>query len=117
MKSRRAVEAKRKEQQEQTTAHEQGKKVSFFTNKEKEAHEAAGMAGEFHGKQEWSARSARGRVDENRRKGARIMKMSGFQSVPNMESGSSYLRTTYPRDQVEKIVMDGLEERQTGRAK
>ena len=35
--------------------------------------------------------------------------------VPNMEAGSSYLQTTYPRDEVEKIVMDGLEERTTGR--
>ena len=31
--------------------------------------------------------------------------------VPNMEAGSSYLQTTYPRDVVENIVMDELEER------
>ena len=35
--------------------------------------------------------------------------------VPEMEAGSSYLQTTYPRDEVEKIVVDGLEERTTGR--
>ena len=35
--------------------------------------------------------------------------------VPNMEAGSSYLQTTYPRDVVENIVMDELEEIKTGR--
>ena len=30
--------------------------------------------------------------------------------VPNMEAGSSYLQTTYPRDEVEKLVMDGLQQ-------
>ena len=32
-----------------------------------------------------------------------------------MEAGSSYFKTTYPRDEVEKIVMAELEERKTGR--
>ena len=111
---RRAVEAKRKEQQEQTTAHEQGKKVSFFTNKEKEAQEAQEWQELFmesrSGAQEarveeWREQEKRSENDED----------EWVPVVPNMESGSSYLRTTYPRDQVEKIVMDGLEERQTGR--
>ena len=35
--------------------------------------------------------------------------------VPNMEAGSSYFQTTYPGDEVEKIVVDDLEERKTGR--
>ena len=33
----------------------------------------------------------------------------------NMEAGSSYLQTTDPRAEVEKVVMDGFVERQTGR--
>ena len=37
------------------------------------------------------------------------------QVVPNMEAGSSYFQTTYLGDEVEKIVMDELEERKTGR--
>ena len=35
--------------------------------------------------------------------------------VPNMEAGGSYLRTTYPRDVVVKIVTDELEGRKAGR--
>ena len=35
--------------------------------------------------------------------------------VRNMEAGCSYLQTTYPRDVVEKIVIDELEERKIGR--
>ena len=35
--------------------------------------------------------------------------------VPFMEAGGSCLQTTDPKDVVEKIVMDELEERKTGR--
>ena len=35
--------------------------------------------------------------------------------VPNMEAGSSYLQTTDRRAEVEKFVMDGLEERKLER--
>ena len=35
--------------------------------------------------------------------------------VPNMEAGGSRLQTTDPKDVVEKIVMDELEERKSGR--
>ena len=37
------------------------------------------------------------------------------QVLLDMEAGSSYFQTTDPRDEVEKILMDGLEERRTGR--
>ena len=37
--------------------------------------------------------------------------------VPSMEAGGSYLQTAYPRDEVEKIVMDGLEERKNRKRK
>ena len=51
--------------------------------------------------------------ESRRRKGVRRMTLSAV--APNMEAGSSYLQTTDPRDDVEKIAMDGLEERRTGR--
>ena len=35
--------------------------------------------------------------------------------VPDMEAGSSYLQTTDPRAEVEKVVEDGLAKRTTGR--
>ena len=55
---------------------------------------SARMAGEIHGKKRMRAQGNRYEEDEDER----------VLVVPNMEARSSYLQTTYPRDEVEKIV-------------
>ena len=53
--------------------------------------------------------------EENRRKNCEEDNDERVRVVPNMEAGGSYLQTTDPRAEVEKVVMDGLEKRKTGR--
>ena len=59
------------------------------------------------------ARSARRRV-ERTGEGSEDDDEEWAPVVPDMEAGSPYFQTTDPRDGVEKIVMNGLEERKTG---
>ena len=111
---RRVVEAMRKEQQEQTTAQERGKKVCF-TEEEKETQEAQEWQERFVEKRR---RAQKARGEEWREREKRRCEEDDDERVsvvPNMEAGSSYLQTSDPRAEAEKVVTDGFEERQTGR--
>ena len=55
------------------------------------------------------------KLREQEKKGYEEEEDEHVYAVPNMKAGSSYLQTTDPRDEVEKIVMDGLDERKTRR--
>ena len=106
---RRAVEARRKDQRRQpTVAKEQGKKVCFTADDVQEARKW----------QEKFLRTREARGEESReqdKKGSEGDDDEWAPVVPDTEAGGSHLQTTDPKDVVEKIVMDELEESKTGR--
>ena len=112
---RRAVEARRKDTgREPTAAPKQGKKVCFIME-EKEVQEARQWQEQFIEKRRRAqeAHEEEWREQEKKRYGEDDDERVPV--VPDMEAGSSYFKTTYPRDEGEKIVMEELEERKTGR--
>ena len=110
----RAVGARRKEPGRETTAaQEQGKKVCFI-EEEREAQEAREWQEHFI---ERRKRAQEARVDERRdqEKMCEEGDDARVREVANMEACGSYLQTSDPRAEVEKVVIDGLEKRKTGR--
>ena len=91
-----------------TAAQEQDRRVYFTTEEVEEAREW----------QEKILRNREARGEESRepeKKGSEDGDDEWVPVVPNMEAGGTCLQTTDPKDAVEKIVMDELEERKTGR--
>ena len=90
-------------------AAQEDRRVCFTTEEVQEAREGQ--------QKRLRAREARGEElrEQEKKKGSEEDDKEWVPVVPNMEAGNSYLQTTYPSDVVEKIVMDELEERRTGR--
>ena len=93
-------EHKKTEGRQPTAAQEQDRRVCFAAD---EVQEARGWHENF-------LRIREGRGEESREQNGEWAPV-----VPNMEAGGSHLQTTDPRNMVENIAMDDLENRKTGR--
>ena len=87
----------------------------FHTRRKKEAQEAREWQEQFVEKRRRAQEALEEEWREQEKKRCGEDDDERVPVVPDMEAGSSYFKTTYPRDEVENIVMDELEERKTGR--
>ena len=102
---RQAVGATRRDTGREPTAEQgHGKEVRFM-EEEKEAQEAREWQERFVEKRRRAEEAPEEEQEEKRCEEDDDGRVS---VVPDMEAGSSYLQTTDPRAEVEKIVMDGL---------